>query len=108
MDYEIPKEDLKEVYNTAANHIMSQMAQPDEKSMKEAVDVALGLYLIKNFAKINTVFANNISKDTGMKWRKRINNSQKPGADINAKPEDKAPEDGSADSIYDDIMKGMG
>ncbi len=109
MDYEIPKEDLKEVYNTAANHIMNQHAEPTEKSIKEATDVALGLYLIKNFAKINTVFANNISKETGVKWRKRIHNSQKPGSDVNVNDTTtKTTEEGSPEAVLNDIMKEMG
>jgi len=104
-EYEIPEGDLKEIQNIAANHILSQNLPPDEKSVKEATEVALGVYLVRNFAKINTYIANMVASKEGGKWRSKINNPEKPGGDVKKPPaEDKTPQEGSPDAILSDIL----
>jgi hypothetical protein len=106
MDYDIPESELKDIHEAAANHIFSQRLEPTPENVKQAKDVALGLYLLKNLAKVNTAFANKITKESGAKWRKRINNPQKSGADANnVNTSQKGPTEGSAESIFNDIMQ---
>jgi hypothetical protein len=105
MDYDIPKEDLQAVYNAAGNHVAQMRLEPTQENMDQATKVALGVYLINNFAKINTSFANQLAKETGAKWRKRVNNPQKPGADngvINKSTD--GPLEGSGEDVYNQIM----
>jgi len=104
MDFDIPEAELKEVHNMAANHIFSQRLEPTKENMEQAKKVALGIYLVDNFAKINTAFANQLAKETGAKWRKTINNPQKPGAD-GLKPDDSKPsEENTEKAIVADIL----
>ena len=104
-EYEIPEGDLKEIQTMAANHILSQNLPPDEKSIKEATEVALGVYLVKNFAKVNTYFANLVASKEGGKWREKITNPEKPGGDVK-KPVggNEGPKEGSSEAILADII----
>lgn len=86
MSYDIPEEDLKQVYKIAANHIAATRIQPNEESIKQAVDVAKGVYIVENFSKIMTQVANNLSKEIGSEALGKVNNPAKAGADVNKAP----------------------
>jgi len=102
MEYEIPDEDLKKVNQIAAEHILSNRLEPTEENIEQARQVALGIYLVNNFAKINTVLLNQIQKETGAKWRKKVNNPQKPGADVKSNNVE-SPDTETEDAIVSEI-----
>ena len=89
MSYDIPKEDLKQVYEIAANHIATTRIQPDEEGIRQAVDVAKGVYLWNNLPKIVTKLANYLSKEVGQQALSKVNNPAKAGADVSKAPKGK-------------------
>jgi len=89
MSYSIPEEDLKDVYEIAANHIAATKIQPTEESIKQAVDVAKGVYIWNNLPKIMTQVRNNLSKEVGSQALNKVNNPAKAGSDVKKPPKGK-------------------
>ncbi len=89
MSYDIPEEDLKQVYELAANHIATTRIQPNEESIKQAVDVAKAVYFWNHLPKIITTLTNHLSKEVGGEAMSKVNNPAKAGADVNKAPKGK-------------------
>jgi len=89
MSYSIPEEDLKDVYEIAANHIAASKIPPNEASVKQAVEVAKGVYIWNNLPKIMTQVRNNLSKEVGSEALSKVNNPARAGADVNKPPKGK-------------------
>lgn len=107
VDYDIPEADLKAINNFAANHIFNSRLEPTKENVEEAKKVALGIYLINNQARINTFFANKVTKEMNGDWRKRINNPKKPGADVHVEPKPADVNDESAENAIVNEISGV-
>jgi hypothetical protein len=79
MSIDIPKEDVEEINKTALHHIINNRIKPSAEAVELAKEIGLGVYLIKNQAKIFTTFADTITKETGVAWRTKVANSKKHG-----------------------------
>ena len=106
VDYDIPEADVKAITNFAANHIFQSRLKPGKEGMQEAIKVALGIYLVNNQAKINTFFANSVTKEMNGDWRKRVNNPKKSGSDVNVQTgKGSVSEDDAETTIVDEISR---
>lgn len=104
MEYEIPEKELKEVHELAANYIIENRLESTPENAKTAKDVAMGLYIINNFAKLNTMMLDKTMEDSGEKWRKRIHNPKADGADDKGtKTVSDKKEEGSSEDIFDKV-----
>jgi len=105
MSYDIPKEHIKAIQETAANYIGNSHIEPTPENIKMVVNSAKAAYMFDHQAEIYTKFANNLLSEGSEAALKKFNNPAKHGSDVPKPSGGQKPKEAS-DFIFDDIMTG--